>query len=158
MKTILPLIILINMLGCSCSYKYNHEQVSNTNLKENVIYSRDSTRLITREKALDIANKCAIQLNYNIQEMGVISNERASILDSLKVNTLQDSDERLINFINRHLDVTFKSRNSRNREILKERYLWVMYYFQMKGSPIGDDLIIFVDANSGEILLTIRGR
>ena len=93
---------------------------------------------MTRDKAIEIANVRSKQLGYIIENMNI---------EATKYNTPwneylpKDSTDKY------HVE-------KRNR--LNNREYWAVYYYPMAGK--GGDFCIFVDANTGEIIMDIRWK
>ena len=98
---------------------------------------------ITKDKAIEIANKEAKKLGYDIESMNI---------KITKHNT--PWNEYLPKESETEYDV------ERKKQLTNKEY-WAVYYYpkQEKNYPIlGGDICIFVDSSSGEIITNIRGK
>jgi len=118
--------------------------------------------LITREQALEIANKKANELKNKFQFRPLVISEKAAILDSLRVIAVTDSDEageKMADIINKALN----TRSFKNYLELRDKYLWFIYFWPDNPVgegyiPVGGDLEIFINAENGEVILTLEGK
>lgn len=96
------------------------------------------------EKALELANKEAITLGYDIKSMNVELDEN---------NTAWNT------FISKY--PSYLENNPEIKNKLKDRNYWAVYYKPtVKPGEIlfGGGLLVFVDSSNGEIITVIRGK
>jgi len=93
---------------------------------------------ITEDKAIELANKEAKNLGYNIESMKV----KVTHYSTSSNEYLSDSDEEY--YVVR-------------RNKLKNKEYWAVYYSNPKFKK-GGDLCIFIDSSTGDVLTNIRGK
>lgn len=103
----------------------------------NIIAYGNDMRIV-ENMAIEIANKEAKKLGYNIESMTV----RASHYKSPLNEYISDSKEEY--YVER-------------RGKLKNKEYWAIYYSDPKFNK-GGDICIFVDSSNGEIITSIRGK
>lgn len=93
---------------------------------------------IIENKAIEIANKEAKNLGYDIESMTVKATHYKSPLNEY----ISDSKEEY-----------YVERKSK----LENKEYWAIYYFDPKFKK-GGDICIFIDSSNGEMITSIRGK
>lgn len=94
---------------------------------------------IAKEKALQISNREAEKLGYNLSEMTVNVDDKNSLWEEyIKSGPILEYDDALKN-------------------TLKNKEYWAIYY-RPKRLQKGGDLFVFIDKYTGEVLTSIRGK
>lgn len=101
---------------------------------------------ITIEEAIKIANKEAEKLNYNVSEMNIKIDEN---------NTVWKKYSSSINF---SIGSTFLDDNQEIKTKLKNKSFWAIYYMPKNINQFGGDLWIFINKDTGKIILFLKGK
>lgn len=94
--------------------------------------------LIIENKAIEIANKEAKKIGYDIESMNV----KTAHYKTPSNEYLPDSEEKY--YVDR-------------RSKLENKEYWAIYYFDPKLKK-GGDICIFIDSSSGEVITSVRGK
>lgn len=99
-----------------------------------------SNMVITKEHAIEIADREAMRLGYDTKVMNMEIDEQNTKWSTYILSTpsaLEGAREL--------------------KDALKKRKYWAVYYGP-KGLVLGGDIFIFIDRDTGEILGVLRGR